>query len=304
MEPSADPLIVHLDALVDNLREQVPAALKGHEPTAVHHARVSTRRLKAALDVLEPVVSAGHRKPLVKALSKLRRQLGPMRDADVMLGHLDELPKTRFGDAPDWLRHRLNDNRQKAANRTAAKAEPAKILSRLGAWWGVREELVGQSLVVNTRLIESLHLQLDAFAQLAGSMGDSNAAGVDPHQLRIAGKALRYTLELAVSAGHPLPAKVARSFKRMQDALGLWHDYVVLAEQIMRLSLNELVAHHDAELQTDLLQVARYEVRRSAAKLNSFSRIWERNGELLADTIRTALPLIEPKTDLGPAGSF
>ena len=310
MEPAADPLVVHLDALVDNLRELIPAALKEHDEKSVHHARVSTRRLKAAIDVLERVVSPDHRKPLARALSKLRKQLGPMRDADVMLGHLTELPAQRFDDASEWLRLRLTKDRAKAAEHASVKHGPAKMLARLGAWWGVREELVEKSHAVDTLLIESLHLQLDAFAELANAAGDANVAGVDPHQLRIAGKALRYTLELAEARGHKLPARVARTFKRLQDALGLWHDFVVLAEQILRYSLDELVAHHDPKLQGQLLDLSRHMVRRSAQKLEGFSRLWERDGDALAATVRTALPLalpVEPgetKVDHKPAGSF
>ena len=35
----------------------------------------------------------------------------------------------------------------------------------------------------------------------------------------------------------------------MQEALGLWHDYVVLTERAMQISLEELLPHHDADMQ-------------------------------------------------------
>lgn len=304
METSVHPLIAHLDALVDNLRELVPLAMKDHDGKSVHHARVSTRRMKAAIDVLQVSITDEHRKPMARALSKLRRTLGPLRDADVMLGHLDTLPTGRFTEAVDWLRFRISAERQSAIERIEKGPGAAKMLARLGAWWGVREELVGHAGLADTHLVESLHLQLDAFAQLAGAMGDSNAAGVDPHQLRIVGKSLRYTLELAVAGGHKVPASIIRLFKRLQDALGLWHDYVVLAEQILRSSLDELVAHHDAHLQGALLDLSRFFVRRSAAKLSGFATLWEGQGQALCDTLRKAMPIIEPKMDHGPAGSF
>ena len=59
------PLIKYLDQLTDTLRTLIPAALKDHEVDAIHDARVATRRLKAALDLMRPVLSNRDRKPLV-----------------------------------------------------------------------------------------------------------------------------------------------------------------------------------------------------------------------------------------------
>src|SRR4051794_12290305 len=85
------PLLKYIDDLVESLRGLIPKALKEWDVEAIHHARVSTRRLKAALDLLEPVLPGGQRRPFAKVLRNLRRQLGPLRDMDVMLSHLKEL---------------------------------------------------------------------------------------------------------------------------------------------------------------------------------------------------------------------
>src|SRR4051812_43418946 len=91
------PLCAHLDALVDELRGFVPAALQQFDKEAIHRARVTTRRLKAALDLLSPCLDSGHQKPFANLGRKLRQRLGPLRDVDVMLGHLDEIePDARF----------------------------------------------------------------------------------------------------------------------------------------------------------------------------------------------------------------
>ena len=54
---------------------------------------MTTRRLKAAIDVLQPILTPDHRKPFGKVLRNLRRRLGPLRDADVMIDHLEHLGK-------------------------------------------------------------------------------------------------------------------------------------------------------------------------------------------------------------------
>ena len=114
---------------------------------------------------------------------------------------------------------------------------------------------------------------------------------LDPHGLRIAGKALRYTLEMAAIEGHKLPPALTRAFKSMQESLGLWHDYVVLTEAAMRTMLDDLLPHHDAGLSADVLELTRAALQRSAKELQKFSALWLDRGEALARTIRAAFPL-------------
>src|SRR6185312_16160926 len=76
------PLLAYLDELVEDLHKNVNKALRAFDADAIHDARVATRRLKAAMGLLESVISSEHRKPFGKVLKKLRRRLGPLRDLD------------------------------------------------------------------------------------------------------------------------------------------------------------------------------------------------------------------------------
>src|SRR5437899_840477 len=130
-----------MDQLVEGLRKQVPAALKRFEEDAIHDARVSTRRLKAATDLLEPVLSAEHRKPFARAGKKLRRRLGPLRDLDVMIGHLQGIQRAaKHRVAAKWLEGRLTEAREAARKHSAKEQSPSRVLAQLGSWWGLREE--------------------------------------------------------------------------------------------------------------------------------------------------------------------
>jgi CHAD domain-containing protein len=383
----AFPLLERIDELVEGLRHQVPAAFKDFDEDAIHDARVATRRLKAALDLLEPVVSKGGRKPFARVLKRLRRRLGPLRDLDVMVGHLEEFAKSpRHATAAKWLDERLLLDRQRERKCAARKASVVKTLGRLGAWWGLREEVAEAREAVGSLLAESVHLQLDAFAEQAdriachvrGGVGkdavapemsaaqdqappqgpdshetrpptggrseselprassdvsrivvpgdnDPAPAGkarlsefdsddgsgaalpavsdrLDPHELRIAGKALRYTLEMAAIEGHKLPPALTKAFKSMQESLGLWHDYVVLTEAAMRTMLDDLLPHHDAGLSADVLELTRAGLQRSAKELQKFSALWLDRGETLARTIRAAFPLTRSIQDEQAAG--
>src|SRR5205085_646967 len=110
---------------------------------AIHQARVSTRRLKAAMTLLKPVLSKKSGRKFLEVLKKLRRRLGPLRDYDVMLGHLEEIGKSsRNRAAADWLCTEMTESRKQARNAIAGKNAVVRTLGRLGAWWGLREEIV------------------------------------------------------------------------------------------------------------------------------------------------------------------
>ncbi len=296
------PLLAYLDHLVEELQRLVPLALRDWDEQAIHQLRVATRRLKAGVDLFRPVLSDDARQPFARVTRRLRRRLGPLRDLDVMLGHLRELSKQkRHATAVAWLAGRLQAQREGARGDSLEDAPPSKVLAKLSSWQDVRAEIKEAVEAVDSLLVESIHLQLDAFAEQAdrlicppGQAGATAAAPQDVHELRIAGKALRYTLEMAKEHGRPLDRRVMRTFKRMQEALGLWHDFVVLTEWAMRASLDGLLAHHDTKLQTDVLALARLTLSRAEQRLNKFGTFWEAEGPQFAQTIRASFPLTQP----------
>jgi hypothetical protein len=112
---------------------------------------------------------------------------------------------------------------------------------------------------------------------------------------------------MAEVEGHALPKSVLRTFKKMQDALGTWHDFVVLTETAMELSVEQILPATDAPMQQRVLDLAEFSLRRSQAHLKQFVDLWKKNGEEISRAIRAAFPdpreIIEPKTGPDPAGS-
>jgi CHAD domain-containing protein len=303
------PLLVYLDELVEDLHKNVNKALRAFDADAIHDARVATRRLKAAMGLLESVVSSEYRKPFEKVLKKLRRRLGPLRDLDVMIDHLQKTESiAAHAVAAAWMRERLSTQRDEQRLHAGKKGAPADVLAKLGSWWSVREEIVEAREAVDTLLSESLHLQLDAFAEQAGQLStEPGSHREDPHQLRITGKSLRYTLELAKSQGHKLPAAILKGFKKMQEALGNWHDAVVLVERAMSTSLDHALSFHHPQTQDQLLKLTRLHLNQSERELANFSKLWQKHGRAVADTIRQRFPLTravtEPQKDPDPIDS-
>jgi CHAD domain-containing protein len=292
------PLRKYLDSLVEDLRNLISSAIHGENEDAIHDARVATRRLKAATDLLKPAVSSRYRRPFNRVGKCLRRQLGPLRDLDVMIEHLAEFGLPKLQPAIQWLRERFGGLREEALKSAAYKAPPARMLARLGSWWGLRHEIADSRERITELLCQSVHLQLDAFVEQANDLAAKRHC--DPHQLRIAGKSLRYTLEMAREHGVRLPASVSALFKRMQTALGLWHDYVVLADRVMRQSVECDLALHDPALQGQLLSLAQLVLRKAESQLKKMAALWQTRGPWLAETIREAFPLsVRPVSEEG-----
>jgi len=107
-------LLKYLDEQIDAVREHATAALEAFDEKAVHQARVATRRLKAGLELLDPLL-AKSAKSLGKAGKKLRRRLGPLRDLDVMIGLVGENVKADVvAPAVEWLSTTLQHQRRDA----------------------------------------------------------------------------------------------------------------------------------------------------------------------------------------------
>jgi CHAD domain-containing protein len=293
---SSSPLCDYMDELVESLRKLAPAALQQFDKDSIHQARVATRRLKAATDLLRSVLSDEQGKPFARAGRKLRRRLGPMRDLDVMIDHLQMIQKrATHRIAAAWLQGRLVEARETARTESLDAESPNRVLAKLGHWWGLRMEVIQAKAQAHSLLAQALHLQLDAFADQATQLGDKESkAKHDPHQVRITGKALRYTLEMAKREGHAIPGGVSKAFKRMQESLGTWHDFVVLTERAMRESLDGLLAHHDMQLQRQVLDLSRMTLDRARKELDHFSALWAQEGPELLRTIHAAVPLAHP----------
>ena len=68
--------------------DAMPAAQAG-DTRSVHQARVATRRLREALPVLRSSVNQSALSRVRRQVRKMTRALGPVRELDVSLLHLD-----------------------------------------------------------------------------------------------------------------------------------------------------------------------------------------------------------------------
>lgn len=253
--PAAEHLIRQR---VGALTRALPAATEG-DVTSIHHARVATRRLRAAL----PLLARGHKAgKLTKAVRRLTQALGPVRELDVALEILDEFEQR--DDVPtaavQRLRVAIGDERQllyAEMRRTLERFDSGKLRKRAVSA-ARKEEPHATRGTRDPQRAAAARIRARAGAERL-AVAIENAAGLylpdRLHEVRIAVKKLRYTLELAQSfSGSRATARVT-TLKTAQDLLGRMHDLEVLIARTR--SIQSSPGASDLSVSADLDQLVR-----------------------------------------------
>ena len=274
-------------------------AVQQWDSTAVHRARVTARRLEAALDLLGPAAPPQAVKRLTKALSRVRRRLGNHRDLDVLRARLQN-DLQASSDAPSaarWLDNHLASRQDTIRQKLTPKAL-AKFHRRMASSKTVSQALARRQSTLAARVCAGALDRLTDFATTANqhlvnrNPPPTAAAGqdrIDLHELRKSGKRLRYTLELAQHANVILPPETLKHFKNMQDDLGHWHDDCVFIDTVTALLTSADLASRDGHLAADLLARCAAAARHAAACLDAFTGHWAVHGSEIENSLRTVL---------------
>lgn len=255
MEPTAiDPSFQAYGALVlkerlEGVQAEVAGVCEGKDHEFIHRIRVASRRLRSALDIFASVLPPEIWDDCRKPLKKITRQLGEARDADVQIEFLetyvshDTDPSHRVG--LDRLMLRLRQHRaalQPGVLDAMDRLAERRIIERMTE---PLLEIRARAALTQTPQSSPALLKL-ACTSLAVCL--ENMLAFTPHiqrpenhdehhQMRIAAKKLRYTLELFA----PLFDNDAKSFtdtvKKAQSLLGEIHDadvWVAAAPQFLR----------------------------------------------------------------------
>lgn len=186
---------------------------------SVHRFRTGTRRLQILLGELSPRMDRNQKK-LLKLLGGIRKRAGKVRDLDVQLAALRSLKipqeprrKTLLVNRLIELRAQQEKKLRKAVDKDTVR-EIRKRLKRAGK--NFNPEASSDPLAVATGMLEGIN------------RGDAPVTEALLHQYRIVSKRARYAAEFAE------PSAKAQQFitgvKRIQDALGDWHDWLTLTQ--------------------------------------------------------------------------
>ena len=233
-----------VEAVFSRLAHLLPHAARRPSPAVVHHVRTHIRRVEA---LLQEGLPPGSEPKLRKQLQKVRRRAGRVRDLDVQRELLLGVQVENAEAAQRGLLESLEAERERAAARLRAKLGPTerrRLRRRLGR---AQRELQA----VACPAVEWQRRVRQQWAELAGD-GTPLPAG-RLHAFRLECKRLRYLAEAEGNALAPLGAQL----KRVQDAIGMWHDWSELARRAERgasaarpallAALRNLAAVHEGE---------------------------------------------------------
>ena len=230
----------HLTALADAFNAAIAQCVEDADADAVHRVRTGSRRLQAMLEAMlrENATSALDHpaRPWLRQLKQIRRAAGPVRDLDVHRKLLENLvakaappdSDTKHAETKqaemldDWLKserkHLAHGMQKQIRKRQRGLTErQAAVLNAIGS--------VPQESVRTGRSADAV--ALEDFVRAVDAMPLLDAENL--HDFRKATKKARYVAESGAEKG-PY-SSVAKALKRVQDAIGEWHDWVCLFEE-------------------------------------------------------------------------
>jgi CHAD domain-containing protein len=217
---------------ISALSRTLPAA-RGGDVAAIHQARVATRRLREAI----PVVARGSSaRKAARAIRKLTRALGPVRELDVALLTLDELATAR--DVPkagvEALQEVIRLERTRLhldMGRSIDRCHLDKVTQKLTTAARKRDKLVLGPRSPDPKQLTAARERAARRAERLRTSIENAAAIYLPdrlHEVRIAVKKLRYAMEIVRDLSRSRATARIMMLKRAQDLLGRIHDFEVL----------------------------------------------------------------------------
>jgi CHAD domain-containing protein len=219
----------------------------------VHRFRTGVRRLQILLGELSPKLDRSQKK-LLKLLGRIRKRAGKVRDLDVQLAALRGLKmpqeprrKTQLVNHLIELRRQQEKKLRKLVDKNSVR-EIRKRLKRAGK--NFSPKVSRDPLMVAKGMLQRLDR--------------TDAPLTEPvlHQYRILSKRARYAAEFAGESADAV--QFIASLRRVQDALGDWHDWLTLTQT----ALDHLGEVHESSLVAELRNVTGAKFRHAVAVLS------------------------------------
>ena len=234
--------------------DAMPAAQAG-DTRSLHQARVATRRLREALPVLRASLNDAALIRVQRQVRKMTRALGPVRELDVSLAHLEEMaardlvsPRALGRVRQALARERLARRRDMLSAITPGKLE--RLRHRLGqVSSGPEAPQTVATLDEARRQVVKRARRLAAAVERAGGLYLADRL----HVARVAAKKLRYALEIERELTRSRATARVTQLKRAQDVLGRMHDFEILIDWTRRVQADHAGSDRKLTLELDTL---------------------------------------------------
>jgi CHAD domain-containing protein len=259
--------------------------LRRGEPTGIHQARVSSRRLRTTLTVYRPLLRRRRTDPVRAELRWFAGTLSPARDLEVVVPRLRELvdgapPGAVVGPVAERIelvRHRWDDQERVVAAVVLASDRFRDLLARvadLADALPLRDGAGGPATEVLPPVLRREWTRLEGRVQAAEQAGLA-AADHDHavHDARKAAKRMRYALEPVEQLWGAEATTLRTHVKELTAVLGLRQDTVVARAFLARVAAAAGAAGEPVSSYAWLADAERAE----AARLDAvFAEVWER----------------------------
>jgi CHAD domain-containing protein len=236
----------YLREQLDVLMRELHGVRRREEIEPVHQARVASRRIRAALRMFPDCFDGKKTAEWAKRVKKLTRELGAARDKDVQIefveGFLAGLEKKDRKNRPgvERLLLRLRQGREALQPEVVGTLDKLEAAGTLAKMYGEVEKTLFTLRSHDTPASSPFALQATGAhirAQEQDLLASARALD-DPadtqghHQMRIAAKKLRYTLEISDRVYEGRLADFIAACKKVQSLLGDVHDCDVWVQDL------------------------------------------------------------------------
>ena len=271
-----------------------PRILIKDDPETIHDVRVWSRRLQEILRILFPKPGNKKSRKLARMLRRTRRALGNCRNLDVLASLIQDKiaatgnPVSR--DAWDHLRTYILEKRNpelRDARDKLSRYDLVDFVNRTQALLSSLKSSDDSQATLSTS-VSKAWADWNETVELAKQQAEPEQI----HGLRIAGKRLRYRVELLAELGNSDAKTRIKALKALQDQLGDWHDRQVLLETAGKFLMRANFLANHPDLGRALLVEMERERRRNDAALTNILKSAEklREGWVVTEAKNEAPP--------------
>ena len=268
-------------ARIQELENQIEGAKKNEDIEYIHKLRVASRRLRAALNIFGDCLPRKQIKAWKKAVKNLTTSCGAARDTDVLIAYLQNYSTHLEARAARGIQFLI---RVQKTHRLSMQSDVIKVLDSLQSS-GILFDLSNACRIIasakdsgntDVKTLYTCHnahnrivARLDELLALSRFVHDQSAI-IKHHELRIAAKRLRYTMEIFSNLyKNGLKDQIAL-MKQFQDVLGEMHDYYVWGQDL-RAHKGEVPAYARDGMNGLLAHLG----RQRASRYRNFVALWD-----------------------------
>lgn len=208
---------------------------------AVHQARVETRRLRSALRTFRGLLEPAWTRVLLEELGWLGEHLGLVRDADVVLGHIEAFANRLPLDDRAALAAVVESmsERRKLARAALLAEMNGERFARLLALVrdaGAHPPVTPKAFEVGRKqLVRLIRRPWRRLKRGVARLGD-HPSDAELHRIRIRVRRVRYALEAVAPVASKRASAAIERIVQLQEILGDVHDRVIEREQLRILA--------------------------------------------------------------------